>query len=180
MGLGKAESGVIAAELLEPAGLQGLAMPQAGLAGEGWVARRLTADPVHPAGGQAAAEQQGVVVALNDNQGIAGRILGGHEPRRFKTTRQATDAEPLALAEGEIGQPRVFAEAQPLRCLDGTRVGGDIAGEEVAEAAFANETDAGAVLFGRRRQAGSSCQGCLLYTSPSPRDRTRSRMPSSA
>ena len=24
------------------------------------------------------------------------------------------------------------------------------------------------------------CQGCLLYTSPSPRDRTRSRMPSSA
>ena len=23
-------------------------------------------------------------------------------------------------------------------------------------------------------------QGCLLYTSPSPRDRTRSRMPSSA
>ena len=24
------------------------------------------------------------------------------------------------------------------------------------------------------------CLGCLLYTSPSPRDRTRSRMPSSA
>ena len=27
---------------------------------------------------------------------------------------------------------------------------------------------------------GASIQGCLLYTSPSPRDRTRSRMPSSA
>ncbi len=26
----------------------------------------------------------------------------------------------------------------------------------------------------------SQCTGCLLYTSPSPRDRTRSRMPSSA
>jgi len=26
----------------------------------------------------------------------------------------------------------------------------------------------------------SVCEGCLLYTSPSPRDRTRSRMPSSA
>ena len=25
-----------------------------------------------------------------------------------------------------------------------------------------------------------SCKDCLLYTSPSPRDRTRSRMPSSA
>ena len=29
-------------------------------------------------------------------------------------------------------------------------------------------------------QAGSYYNGCLLYTSPSPRDRTRSRMPSSA
>ena len=27
---------------------------------------------------------------------------------------------------------------------------------------------------------GADPQGCLLYTSPSPRDRTRSRMPSSA
>ena len=27
---------------------------------------------------------------------------------------------------------------------------------------------------------GSLLRGCLLYTSPSPRDRTRSRMPSSA
>ena len=26
----------------------------------------------------------------------------------------------------------------------------------------------------------TSCNRCLLYTSPSPRDRTRSRMPSSA
>ena len=31
----------------------------------------------------------------------------------------------------------------------------------------------------RNQNAGRS-QGCLLYTSPSPRDRTRSRMPSSA
>ena len=28
--------------------------------------------------------------------------------------------------------------------------------------------------------AGTSYKDCLLYTSPSPRDRTRSRMPSSA
>ena len=28
--------------------------------------------------------------------------------------------------------------------------------------------------------AASQIDGCLLYTSPSPRDRTRSRMPSSA
>ena len=31
-----------------------------------------------------------------------------------------------------------------------------------------------------RRVAIAMYEGCLLYTSPSPRDRTRSRMPSSA
>ena len=36
--------------------------------------------------------------------------------------------------------------------------------------------------FGGERQVAGDHQiaGCLLYTSPSPRDRTRSRMPSSA
>ena len=33
--------------------------------------------------------------------------------------------------------------------------------------------------FLRRKRMATDC-GCLLYTSPSPRDRTRSRMPSSA
>ena len=32
----------------------------------------------------------------------------------------------------------------------------------------------------RELQVGVWSEGCLLYTSPSPRDRTRSRMPSSA
>ena len=30
------------------------------------------------------------------------------------------------------------------------------------------------------KNANNACDACLLYTSPSPRDRTRSRMPSSA
>ena len=34
-------------------------------------------------------------------------------------------------------------------------------------------------LFARSSKVGMA-RGCLLYTSPSPRDRTRSRMPSSA
>ena len=42
----------------------------------------------------------------------------------------------------------------------------------------------GATLTGVEVQSGRYAQGlpasCLLYTSPSPRDRTRSRMPSSA
>ena len=34
--------------------------------------------------------------------------------------------------------------------------------------------------FQRTLQVAKGCNNCLLYTSPSPRDRTRSRMPSSA
>ena len=37
-----------------------------------------------------------------------------------------------------------------------------------------------AVVSQLLRAAADTVQGCLLYTSPSPRDRTRSRMPSSA
>ena len=35
-------------------------------------------------------------------------------------------------------------------------------------------------LAGERGVSGAEIENCLLYTSPSPRDRTRSRMPSSA
>ena len=35
------------------------------------------------------------------------------------------------------------------------------------------------VITATRTTEGIYIQGCLLYTSPSPRDRTRSRMPSS-
>ena len=36
------------------------------------------------------------------------------------------------------------------------------------------------VIKGTKRNANANYYICLLYTSPSPRDRTRSRMPSSA
>ena len=39
---------------------------------------------------------------------------------------------------------------------------------------------ADAVILGVSRESIRSHNTCLLYTSPSPRDRTRSRMPSSA
>ena len=42
--------------------------------------------------------------------------------------------------------------------------------------------EAGELILCEREQADlvHDYKGCLLYTSPSPRDRTRSRMPSSA
>ena len=41
-------------------------------------------------------------------------------------------------------------------------------------------TDTNAALRGVEIEAGVVLKGCLLYTSPSPRDRQKSRMPSSA
>ena len=38
----------------------------------------------------------------------------------------------------------------------------------------------GFLIFSNRDSIGAKSDVCLLYTSPSPRDRTRSRMPSSA
>ena len=70
---------------------------------------------------------------------------------------------------------------------------------DIADFKFENITDTGTegtkVASGTTAQRGSTAgqirfnsttglaeyyDGCLLYTSPSPRDRTRSRMPSSA
>jgi len=41
-------------------------------------------------------------------------------------------------------------------------------------------TEPDALVINLINQTDLLCDGCLLYTSPSPRDRTRSRMPSSA
>ena len=69
--------------------------------------------------------------------------------------------------QNAIFQTREFLEATELTGLvitklDGTSKGGVIIG-------IVNEFDVPVRYI-----------GCLLYTSPSPRDRTRSRMPSSA
>ena len=50
---------------------------------------------------------------------------------------------------------------------------------EVKQGHVAKVTIEGRVLHGEMSD-GKKFNSCLLYTSPSPRDRTRSRMPSSA
>ena len=54
-------------------------------------------------------------------------------------------------------------------------------GDTVAEEKFKEAKEAFEVLGDSQKRAAYDRFGhCLLYTSPSPRDRTRSRMPSSA
>ena len=79
-----------------------------------------------------------------------------------------------------------------LRCWIGQRLAGSVGGcggvqqdhrgveQQVDQCLFAGgrvvAVQAGQILL----QTTDQYQDCLLYTSPSPRDRTRSRMPSSA
>ena len=53
-------------------------------------------------------------------------------------------------------------------------------GSAIVAAMFAPKTDGAVVLDDSGRLTTYDIENCLLYTSPSPRDRTRSRMPSSA
>ena len=80
--------------------------------------------------------------------------------------------------------PRALSTAKPLRPTPGAAVGPARAlVEEHGSAAQLLEVMArAAIVDGLEGGCGPPLLpvACLLYTSPSPRDRTRSRMPSSA
>ena len=57
---------------------------------------------------------------------------------------------------------------------------GNVMWEDAAPKTAIGKFGRGLVEFGLLTAATGGVGGCLLYTSPSPRDRTRSRMPSSA
>ena len=84
----------------------------------------------------------------------------------------------------ELGRWREWKAAKPDRLIG---VGGCVASQEGE--AIAKREPLVDVIFGPQTlhrlpqlidRAGADGRTCLLYTSPSPRDRTRSRMPSSA
>ena len=81
-----------------------------------------------------------------------------------------------ALIEGELltclGEV-TWAQLQDNRARKGPR-------EILAFRFRVNGEDFSSALFGAARSHQPFITVCLLYTSPSPRDRTRSRMPSSA
>ena len=71
---------------------------------------------------------------------------------------------------GEIENHDVtFHDANPL-CGDSIDIDMKIDDQKVSDIKF----------HGKGCAICMACSSCLLYTSPSPRDRTRSRMPSSA
>ena len=99
-------------------------------------------------------EQQRVIVAAHHDEGVGGQILAGHEPgRAVGVVAPATDADALALTQGIEREPDVLAHLHAPVIDHRARFGGQIARQELAERAFADEADAGGVLLGGVGQA---------------------------
>ena len=111
--------------------------------------------------------------------------------KKSPATSSAEDM-PAMPVEGDVQADARVADAMP-----GPRLGVSYADQAAltqgAAAAHAGAMPGGAMQQASQGMAGASCMhvgdgggmggdrdGCLLYTSPSPRDATLSRMPSSA
>src|SRR5690606_31667573 len=129
-------------------------LPVAGLRGAGEArGRRRAGDPVRRFAAQLARLQPRAVVALIDVEDVAVDVLADHEPRRLRAAAHAADVQALALAEGEIEHPRMFADAGAGRVADLAGPGRQVARQEFAEIALADEADAGGILFRRSAHA---------------------------
>ena len=123
--------------------------------------------------------------------------LSPGEPVRNQVFSGGTDLIPKLKSRAIKAPPRVIdlKGIAGLAYIDfhageGLRLGANATIREVAQASAvlthypALATGAGLIasnqLQHRGTIVGNICNACLLYTSPSPRDRTRSRMPSSA
>ena len=96
------------------------------------------------------------------------------------------DYDVLLLAGGGNNLSKIFEEDQQKQLKDWVSNGGVIVATESASSFFTKDrSQIGTVetkepIKDQSEDAKYLHYACLLYTSPSPRDRTRSRMPSSA
>ena len=86
----------------------------------------------------------------------------------------------VSLDSGLVYPPQVQRRAQPVsdELMEAVRQEFDGAITELMESIQPAQRNAGAL--GVANYENEQSWGCLLYTSPSPRDRQKSRMPSSA
>ena len=104
-------------------------------------------------------------------QELVGAISAQKVPQSFaRALYQHTDGNPFFIAE--ILQ---LLLREKVLFHDGSRWTARANPEQMPMPSGAAE-----ILSRRLAQVSERCRRCLLYTSPSPRDRTRSRMPSSA
>ena len=121
--------------------------------------------------------------ACKDSQGRlrVGAAIGVHDLERAERLI-AKDVDVLIVDSAHGHSKNVIETIRAIKeRWDIDVIAGNVATAEGCEALIEAGADAVKIGIG----PGSICttrvvSGCLLYTSPSPRDRTRSRMPSSA
>src|SRR5207342_3375081 len=116
----------------------------------GWLAGH----PVRGFAVQFARQQPLALHALIDEQDVARDILADHEPGRSRPAFDAADMQAFALAKGVVENTAVLADLAAIDAADLAGFGGNVLAEEFAEIAFADETDAGGILFLRGRKCG--------------------------
>src|SRR5258706_1694701 len=88
-------------------------------------------------------------MALHDPQRVVGQILARDEPGLPAAVLRSSNADALALPERVKAQPHVLAQHAAVGRADRAWTGRQVAGEEGAERALADEADAGGVPLGR-------------------------------
>ena len=106
------------------------------------------------------------------------------EARMVNDMQQLFATTPGVGVKRRSAYGRMYNEGISIRGLGGKRVNILIDGARVPDAYTGYGRDVVEIDLLKRVEVlkgpSSALYGCLLYTSPSPRDRTRSRMPSSA
>ena len=113
---------------------------------------RCARDPVRRAGAQTAGMERGMISALDDDQCVAGRVLGGHEPRFVACALKPADAKPAALAERVPRKAAMRADLLAIRGLDRPRHGRQEGIDKFAKRSFSDKADTGRVPFVEHRQ----------------------------
>ena len=104
------------------------------------------------------------------------------DPAAVACDHAAAEGETDAGAGRLVGGVKALEEREDPVLIPGRNAGAVVLHAKVPEALFLGGVDADPRRLGAAELEGVVEQilDCLLYTSPSPRDRTRSRMPSSA
>ena len=120
------------------------------------------------------AAERASVTATNT---LAGSITIDASNNQFQLSVDGLDSETLTLADGTYSPEQLAVHLQD-RINGSTALGNS----EVAVVVDDGRLEITSQRFGRNSTLGafSGTSLCLLYTSPSPRDRQKSRMPSSA
>mgnify|MGYP003381418197 CR=1 FL=1 len=101
----------------------------------------------------------------------------GIRDRDYMARHGATRARPAELVPGTLRVISARMDYQPRAAAAEENLA-DVTRAYVSR--YALGRDYHKLMRNRLRKLASRIETCLLYTSPSPRDRTRSRMPSSA